>query len=381
MAAIPIVEPSAEFRDSFFKRGGEAATHCYQCATCTSVCQLSPVEAPFPRRQMLWAQWGLADRIAADPGVWLCHQCNDCSVRCPRDVAPGNVMAAARALMVERLAVPSFLGKLIGNPKASWPMLVFLPIILWVVLLGATTGLAIPHADPALPALEGRFHYEEFVPHILIYTVYTAVTLWVVAVLWISGRRFWKLLGATNQRSGSFLGSLAGAVVDIATHSKFASCDAGIPKRRWGHFLVMWGFVGAAVTSGILVIYMYGLGQYPLPLDHWVKWLGNISALALVVGGVLLFVNRLKKGDKLVGATTAADRFFLMTVLGVIGTGVFTEVLRFAPVPPVIACSMYVLHLGAVLTLFFTLPYCKFAHLVYRTLAMVHQRAANLHTR
>ena len=27
---------------------------------------------------------------------------------------------------------------------------------------------------------------------------------------------------------------------------------------------------------------------YPVPLDHWVKWLGNISAIALVVGGILL---------------------------------------------------------------------------------------------
>ena len=136
----------------------------------------------------------------------------------------------------------------------------------------------------------------------------------------------------------------------------------------------MWGFVGAAVTSGILVIYMYGLHMYPLPLDHWVKWLGNISALALVVGGVLLFVNRLKVDDKLVGQTTASDRFFLMTVLGVIGTGVLTEGLRFVAVPPVIACSMYVLHLGSVLTLFITVPYSKFAHILYRTLAMTNER-------
>jgi quinone-modifying oxidoreductase subunit QmoC len=34
---------------------------------------------------------------------------------------------------------------------------------------------------------------------------------------------------------------------------------------------------------------------------------------------------------------------------------------------------VYVLHLGVVMTLFITLPYSKFAHIVYRTLAMVHQ--------
>ena len=63
-----------------------------------------------------------------------------------------------------------------------------------------------------------------------------------------------------------------------------------------------------------------------------------------------------------------------MTVLGVIGTGVLTEGLRFVAVPPVVACSVYILHLGAVLTLFITLPYSKFAHILYRTLAMTHER-------
>jgi quinone-modifying oxidoreductase subunit QmoC len=282
-------------------------------------------------------------------------------------------MGAVRAMAVESLSVPRFMGRLTGNIKASWPALIFVPIIFWVVLLGATTGLAIPEVQN-LPALEGRFHYEEFVPHSLIYIVYTSVTVLVVGAMWSSGRKFWKMMGANTEREGSFFGALTGVVVDIATHSKFSSCDHGVPKRRWGHFLVMWGFVGAAVTSGILVIYMYGLHMYPLPLDHWVKWLGNISALALVIGGVLLFVNRLKIGDKLVGQTTAFDRFFLMTVLGVIGTGVLTEGFRFVAVPVTIACAMYVLHLGAVLTLFITVPYSKFAHILYRTLAMTHER-------
>jgi quinone-modifying oxidoreductase subunit QmoC len=374
MASIPVVHTSSDFREAFFKRGGSNAAKCYQCATCSSVCELAPDNAPFPRRQVLMAQWGLEDQLMADPGPWLCHQCNDCSVRCPREVNPGDMMAAVRAMAVESLSVPKIMGRLTGNVRASWPALIFLPIIFWVVLLGATTGLAIPEVHADMPALEGRFHYEEFVPHYLIYGVYMTVTVLIVGSMWVSGRKFWKLIGTNQERRGSFFGALTGVVMDIATHKKFSSCDHGVPKRRWGHFLVMWGFVGAAVTSGILVVYMYGLHMYPLPLDHWVKWLGNISAVALVIGGVLLFVNRLKVGDKLVGQTTAFDRFFLMTVLGVIGTGVLTEGFRFVPVPVVVAAAMYVLHLGAVLTLFITVPYSKFAHILYRTLAMTHER-------
>ncbi len=374
MASIPVVHSSTEFRETLVRRGGSSAAKCYQCATCSSVCELAPANAPFPRRQVLMAQWGLEDQIIADPGPWLCHQCNDCSVRCPREVNPGDVMAVVRAMTVERLSVPRIMGRLNGNIKASWPALVFVPLLFWIVLLGVTTGLAIPEVNGDLPALEGRFHYEEFVPHVLIYAVYTTVTILVLAALWLSGRKFWGLIGSGTRRSGTLIGTLPGVFMDIATHKKFSSCDNGVPKRRWGHFLVMWGFVGAAVTSGILVIYMYGLHMYPLPLDHWVKWLGNFSAIALVVGGLLLYVNRLHTGDKLVGNTTSSDRFFLYVVIGVILTGVLTEVFRFVGIPPVVACAIYVLHLSIVLTLFLSVPYSKFAHILYRTLAMAHER-------
>jgi quinone-modifying oxidoreductase subunit QmoC len=373
MASIPVIHPSADFREEFFNRGGRNSTRCYQCATCSSVCELAPDDAPFPRRQVLLAQWGLEDQLIGDPGPWLCHQCNDCSVRCPREVNPGDMMAVVRAMAVQSLSVPRAMGRLAGNIRSSWPALIFLPIIFWVVLLGVTTQFHMP--ETLLPlSLDGRFHYEELVPHPLIYIVYTTVTVLVVGAMWVSGRRFWNLMGTRQKREGSFFGALTAAMIDIATHKKFSSCDHGVPRRRWGHFLVMWGFVGAAVTSGILVVYMYGLHTYPLPLDHWVKWLGNLSAVALVIGGVLLFVNRLKAGDKLVGQTTAFDRFFLMTVLGVIGTGVLTEGFRFVAVPVELAYAVYVLHLGAVLTLFITVPYSKFAHILYRTLAMTHER-------
>jgi len=40
------------------------------------------------------------------------------------------------------------------------------------------------------------------------------------------------------------------------------------------------------------------------------------------------------------------------------------------------AFAVYITHLGLVLNLFITFPYSKFAHLLYRPLAMVHQRMA-----
>jgi quinone-modifying oxidoreductase subunit QmoC len=366
MASAPALIPSAKFREELRRRGGETASRCYQCATCSSVCELAPTDDPFPRRQMLMAQWGMADQLAAEPGVWLCHQCNDCTLRCPRDARPGDIMQTVRAMAIEALAFPRFLGSLVASARTTWPLLLGLPILFWVALLGLTGHLGVPADFNA---------YEDAVPHWMIYAVFFPVAGWVLFASWMGGRRFWKLLGGRAARSGSFLANLLPPLGEIATHKRFAKCSAARP-RRTGHLTLLWGFVGAAVTSGLLVVGIY-IQHLPMPLslDHPYKILGNISAILLVVGGTMLVANRL--GDsKRAGASTSFDNFFLSVVVLVIATGVAVEVARLAGAPDV-GIPLYVVHLGVVMCLFVTFPYSKFAHVLYRTLAMTHERMAS----
>ena len=361
MASTSAIASSPAFRQEVAKRGGETAARCYQCATCSSVCELAPADAPFPRRQMLWTQWGLADRLTGDPAVWLCHQCNDCTVHCPRDARPGDVLQTVRGLVVESLAFPKGLGRLVAHAKSTWP------ILFWIALLGAT-GLLQPPAD---------FHaYEQIVPHSMLYSVFFPLAGFVTLAAFVSGRRYWQMMGEASPRSKPFLSGLWATGVDIATHKRFGTCGTA-RFRRLGHLLLFWGFVGAAVTSGLLIVAIYIQGyEMPLPLLHPYKLLGNISAVALVVGAGILVATRLTDRDR-AGASTAFDSFFTTVVALVIATGVLVELARLlAPgVPPAAGVALYVLHLGGVTTLFLTFPYSKFAHMLYRTLAMVHEQA------
>jgi len=392
--------PSAAFREQLAKRGGGTVARCFQCATCSSVCDLTKNGSLFPRKQMLASQWGLADRLVGDPGVWLCHQCNDCNVKCPRDAKPGDVMQSVRALAVENLAAPRFVGKLVGNAAKTWPLLLGIPLLIWFAVLGATVGFHVPeptnqkiihghatvslvdeaHASDGAASVtlvtgnETRLVYEEFVPHKLIYGVYFTTAALVLLAIIISGVRFWKLLGMHGTRSGSFLANLMPILGEIGTHKRFGNCDA-TSSRRWAHFGLLWGFVGAALTSGLLIVAMY-ISNSPLPLEliHPYKILGNVSAVFLLVGVIWLIVNRF--GDPLRGGISRAfDLFFLLVVLLVIITGVLAEVGAFV-LAPALAVGIYFVHLGVVLCLFLTFPYSKFAHMVYRTLAMVHERMA-----
>ncbi len=363
MASSLRVIPDAEFRAQLLERGGSTVARCFQCATCSAVCDLAPEGAPFPRRQMVRAQWGMREQLAADPALWLCHQCNDCTERCPRDARPGDVMQVLRSLAIETLSAPPILGKLVGNARRTWPLLLGVPILFWLGLLYVWHGLKIP--EPPLV-------YHEFVPHPLIYVVYTSITLWVVVAFWVGGKRFWELSGEGVQRHGTFLEHLWPALRDIATHKRFASCGPAKP-RRWGHFALLWGFVAAAVASGLIIVAMYGMHEeLPLAQVHPAKIIGNVGAVLLVVGGVMLLRGRLEDEDRM-GRTNAFDAFFLFVVLLVAFTGVLTELGRMF-MEPTLACTIYVIHLGAVVTLFLSAPYSKFAHVLYRTLAMVHER-------
>ncbi len=363
VTAIPISQSRA-FRAELALRGVADAARCMQCATCSSVCDLAASSGTiFPRRQVLLAQWGLVDRLAADPALWLCHGCNDCSDRCPRDARPGDAMSAIRSLVIEHVGSPRPMARLVGRAATTWPLLVGAPVLLWAVLVAAVSGFG-PKGSPLA--------YSQYVPQWMIYAVFLPAAAFAVWASLSGARRVWTAWEAGASRNGSLLSGLARIVADVVDHRRFAACRAAAPRRS-GHLILLFGFLGALLTTSLLGVAMDVLGvKTPLPQDHPIKLVGNLSAVLLVVGTVLLASNRLRGR---VGVTRAAafDTFFLSLVAAVVVTGVGAEVGRLA-LPTAVALAIYVLHLGTVLSLFLTFPFSKFAHALYRTLAMAHER-------
>jgi quinone-modifying oxidoreductase subunit QmoC len=115
-------------------------------------------------------------------------------------------------------------------------------------------------------------------------------------------------------------------------------------------------------------IYVFGY-LTPWPLWHPVKILGNVSGVAVIVASIVFLYRRLVDKGK-TGKSTYSDWLFL-TILGVTTlTGFLSEMVRLAGSP--IAYGIYFVHLVFIFFLLVYLPYSKFAHLVYRFVAMLY---------
>ena len=108
------------FVEKLLGSGAAELKYCYQCSTCTVVCPITPDESPFPRKEMIYAQFGLKEKLVSSLDAWLCIHCNDCSTHCPRGAKPADVMNVIRSMSIVHFAKPAFLATVAQTPSRIW---------------------------------------------------------------------------------------------------------------------------------------------------------------------------------------------------------------------------------------------------------------------
>jgi len=366
--AATLVEPDLEFVREIQKAGGDTLKKCFQCATCSVVCPLSPDQKPYPRKEMIYAQWGLKDRLVNDVDVWLCHYCNDCSTHCPRGARPGDALRAIRAASFKHFALFGFMGKIVGEAK-YFPVMLAIPVLLMLAILALTGHLHIP---------EGEVVYSKFFPIPLVDGIFLSMTVLALVSLGFGIKSF--LLGAHDNaiREGyaedlpldwkKYAQSLITVIPTILFHKKFQECTTN-KDRYIAHLLVFFGFVGLFIVTNIVFVGLYGFGiQTPYSVTNPVKALAFVSAFSLLIGIIMVINNRMKK-KAVESKITYLDWSLIVAILVTAVTGISAWFLRLAGVAG-IAYPVYFVHLVAVFYIIAYLPYSKLAHLFYRTAAM-----------
>ena len=381
MAETYVIEPDLDFIKEVGALGGEDLKKCYQCATCSVACPISPDTKPFPRKEMIAASWGLKDKLVGNSDIWLCHNCGDCSTVCPREAKPGDVLAAIRTYAIGEYARPKWLAKALKDPK-KLPILLAIPAVLFLVV-GTITGLL----DFTPDLSEGIKHYKFFSTWLVDMHMLPAA-IFMIAVFALGLKRFLSDIhqnalveGKTKQEKIEVVGfvkALVRVIPTILTHNKFSQCTEN-KDRQIAHLLTLFAFIGLFIVTSVVFVFIYGSYLLPSGPIHgpWsqlnpIKWLANISGVALIVGTVLLIKNRAAKKDQ---KSDYWDWYLIYLAFGLGVTGLGTELARLAGWA-FICYLIYYIHLMLVFSMIAYLPFSKMAHIAYRTVAMAYNEYA-----
>lgn len=387
MAQKYMVEPDIGFINEVMGLGGDTLKKCFQCATCSVACPISPEDKPFPRKEMIAASWGLKDKLVGSADIWLCHQCGDCTTMCPRGAAPGDVLGAIRSYAITEYAQPKFLGKMVNDknqlllltavPAAIFAFLAFLTVVFGGLFAKLFGGKLWYHTPDGLPLKE--IAASKLVNGWLVDLVFVPLAIAIVVVFALGLKRFIKdihenavLEGKTERTDFNwkeYLTALVKALPTILKHKRFTECGEN-RERALSHMMVLYSFIGLFIVTAVVFFGVYFLGfGTPYSQLNPIKWLANVSGVVLIIGITLMIKDRYAKKTQ---KSSYKDWYLLIVIAIVAVTGMLTQMFRLGGVASLCYLSYYI-HLIAVFHLFAYLPFSKLAHFVYRTAAMGYQ--------
>ncbi len=143
-------------------------------------------------------------------------------------------------------------------------------------------------------------------------------------------------------------------------------------SRAVYHHLVFYGFVAAFASTSTAFVQQDVFGWLPpFPLLSVPVVLGTLGGVAMVVGCFgLMALKRQADREPADEGAIAIEYVFLIMLAVVNISGLLLLALR----ETAFMGSLLVLHLGTVFSLYFAIPYSKFAHFIYRYAALVQNR-------
>jgi ferredoxin len=361
--------------------GAADVSACFSCGTCTAICPLSDNDATFPRNMIRLAQVGMKDELLASKELWTCYQCGLCSESCPTEADPAEFMAAAR-----RYAIASY------EPIGLARILYTRPVIGSLIAAGVALFFALFMYASHGPQNAGSLALFEFVPDHLIHwtgiVVMAIMGLSAVAGIATMGRRVARSEGVTlrtlfgnRQSLTRTLHALWASIgVESLGQRRYRDdCKDDKPaeplyRRRWLiHALTIWGFLGLLTATGLdWGLALIGVKKTGTAIPIWYpsRLTGTIAGISLVYGVSIFMINRVRRINQASRHSTSSD-WLLLVLLWITGaSGFFIEVALYFPDAPTWGYWVFLFHVAVAMELLLFLPFTKFAHAMYRPMAL-----------
>ena len=350
--------------------GAVGIEKCFNCGNCTAVCSMSSNEAQFPRRIIRMAQMGMKDELLGSKELWLCYNCAQCSETCPKQAEPANFMAAARCYAITNYDSLG-LGKLICK----------LPLLGTLIAALMVTFFAVFMYGERQPVAAGSLMLFNFIPYELIHTLGVVVMslMGLASLLAILNMvsRIAREQGLSVRtlffgKRMNWLGAFWEAVgVQALAQKRYRDeCDA---EEWFVHAATMWGFLGL-LGATILDYLLDAVGlKAPgtlVPIWYPPRLLGTLAGLLFAYGVTVLLAKRLKAADKAHSYSRPSDWIFLVLLWLAGVSGFIVEAALYLPQAPLWGYWIFLFHVSVSITLVLLLPFTKFAHSLYRTVAL-----------
>jgi ferredoxin len=361
--------------------GAADVSACFSCGTCTAICPLVDNDATFPRRIIRYAQVGMKEELLSSKELWTCYQCGLCSDSCPTQADPSEFMAAAR-----RYAISSY------EPTGLARILYTRPVVGSLVAAAFAAFFAVFMYASHGPQDTSSLALFTFIPEGLVHWTGVAVMV-VLALAGVFG--ITSMARRVARSEGVSLPTLFGGRAPLTRTAKALWAALGVEslgqrryredckdddpaeplyRRRWLiHALTIWGFLGLLTATildwGLALIGVKATGT-PIPLWYPSRLIGTVAGIALVYGVSMFMVNRMRQVNRAAQFTTASD-WLLLVLLWITGaTGFFIELALYLPNAPTWGYWVFLFHVAVAMELMLLLPFTKFAHAMYRPVAL-----------
>jgi len=346
---------------------------CFNCGNCTAVCPLAQESAGFPRRMIRMAQVGMDRELLASEDLWRCYACGECTETCPRQADPAEFMAAARSYAIARYDLTGLAG--LASRSAVGTLSVFGLFSLFFSLLLMSKENATRVQLPLFDFLPGEWIHSIGV---VLFAVVGLSAAFGVASMFV---RFWleRRREGIALRLAALPGAIMTALTDALLHRRFQMCDSNeqSPARPIEPFYLRAWFVHATVMGGFLTMLLATTLDFllkpigsPAPLWYPMRVMGAAGGVVCLYGLTIALYRRLRAAEAPWRKSSFSDWFFPVLLATTVLTGLYTEIAVYLPMNT-LGHVVFFIHVVLAMDLVALLPLTKFAHALYRILALV----------
>ena len=364
-----VVKVDIDFPEKLKKYGAINLDECFNCGNCTAVCPLSEGRESFPRKIIRYSQLGLSSKLKSSKEIWLCYYCGECSDTCPRQAEPGELMAAARRYAIASYDVTGLSKVYYTSKLFSFLIVTAVAIILFFLFLHNAGSMNTQKLELF------KFITFDSVHKIGIFVIIISFLVFIAGIL----RMIRALKGELKEtKNGRIKRAFTEVIKELVLQERFGECkeekEPFFLNRRILHWMIMWGFIGLGLATALDYLFLEIAGKVPgkaLPLWHPTRLLGTLAGLSLLYGTTVTLILRTIKKDKYFSHSLTSDWFLVLFLWLAAVTGFIVEISLYVHNPSKWMYIVFLVHIVVSMELVLLIPFTKFAHAVYRPIALI----------